>query len=100
MDFFSRLGQKAADVCTSVVGSWPFIILYNLLVVGWLMWNIVFHEDTLALNLFLSWLAGVQAPVIMISQNRQEQIQRKQDKYMLHIMEAVKAMLEDNNNKR
>ena len=93
---FQTLGQKAADVCTTVVGSWPFIIMYNVIFLGWLVTDFTAGSSTLNLNLFLSWLAGVLPLIIMISQNRQEQLQRKQDKYMLHIMEAVKALLEDN----
>ena len=87
------LGQKAADICTAVVGSWPFIIMYNITFIAWLITDFTSGSSTLNLNLFLSWLAGVLPLIIMISQNRQEQLQRKQDKYMLHLLEAVQTQL-------
>lgn len=49
------------------------------------------------LNLVFSWLAGVQAPLIMISQNRQEEISRQQQRYMLNMQEAVYAFIIEKN---
>ena len=47
------------------------------------------------LNLVLSFTAGIQAPIIMISQNRQEEIQKQTLTTILHIAEASRAMLHE-----
>lgn len=90
------LGQKAADLVAMGVGSWGFLIGFNVCLALWIIFNSNVAKPFdpypfILLNLGLSWLAGVQAPIIMISQNRQEEIQRKQLKYMLSLMEAVRA---------
>jgi uncharacterized membrane protein len=72
------LGQKVADVVAAFGGSWPFIFMFAAFMAVWMVWNSVTDEpyafDPLPfmfLNLFLSTLAALQAPVIMMSQNRQ-----------------------------
>jgi uncharacterized membrane protein len=72
-------GQKAADDIASFAGSWTFIITFLVFLLGWMVVNIVAavnHWDPypfILLNLLLSTLAALQAPVILMSQNRQAQ---------------------------
>jgi uncharacterized membrane protein len=73
-------GQRLADKIAAFGGSWPFIILFLSALVGWIVlnslilarWGKSFDPyPYILLNLFLSMLASLQAPVIMMSQNRQ-----------------------------
>ncbi|WP_312690507.1 DUF1003 domain-containing protein [Brevundimonas nasdae] len=70
-------GDRLADRVASFGGSWPFIIAFGVFLLVWTMLNIVLRKDAfdpypfIFLNLVLSMLAAVQAPVIMMSQNRQ-----------------------------
>lgn len=73
-------GQKVADKVASFGGSWPFIGIFALILALWIGVNVAmlmaFHKKPfdpypfILLNLFLSMLAAIQAPVIMMSQNR------------------------------
>jgi uncharacterized membrane protein len=72
------LGQRVADVVAAFGGSWPFIFIFAGFMAVWMIWNSVMSEPMafdplpfMFLNLFLSTLAALQAPVIMMSQNRQ-----------------------------
>ncbi len=71
-------GQRVSDKLADVAGSWHFIFAFGLTLVVWVFLNTVafiHHWDKypyILLNLFLSMLAAIQAPVIMMSQNRQE----------------------------
>lgn len=73
-------GQKLADKVASFGGSWTFIIIFGASLVLWVLLNsfILARRDAafdpypyILLNLFLSMLASVQAPLILMSQNRQ-----------------------------
>ncbi len=75
------LGERVADEIASFGGSWPFIFIFLALIVAWMVINTLFLQHLLhhkafdpypyiALNLVLSGLAGIQAPIIMMSQNR------------------------------
>ncbi|GGB26311.1 membrane protein [Sphingomonas metalli] len=79
-DARASVGDRLADRVAAIGGSWGFIIAFTLVLLGWMLLN----TDVLAhfgmqfdpypyifLNLMLSTLAAVQAPVIMMSQNRQ-----------------------------
>lgn len=73
------LGQKLSDKLASFGGSWKFIIIFGAFLFLWIIINtiVIFsrHFDPypfILLNLILSCLAAIQAPVIMMSQNRQE----------------------------
>ncbi len=69
--------DKLADKIASFGGSWYFISLFALFLVLWMIWNLVSftrHFDSppfILLNLILSFIAAFQAPIIMMSQNRQ-----------------------------
>lgn len=70
------LGQRVADKVASFGGSWPFIFLFAAVMFVWMGINVVglTHFDLypfILLNLCLSTLAAIQAPIIMMSQNRQ-----------------------------
>lgn len=70
-------GEIIADVVSSIVGSWKFIICFSLFLLSWIIINYVNGSNAIdpypyiLLNLLLSCIAALQAPIIMISQNRQ-----------------------------
>ena len=80
-EFHDRLtfGQKLADQVAAFGGSWTFIISFGVVLVIWVLLNtlLLARQDVfdpypfVFLNLVLSMLAAIQAPVIMMSQNRQ-----------------------------
>lgn len=71
--------DRLADKIAQFGGSWRFIVLFGVLLAVWMVWNVLpltgrFHFDSppfILLNLCLSFIAAFQAPVIMMSQNRQ-----------------------------
>ena len=70
-----KTGDKIADKLTEIAGSWPFIIVFSLFLLSWIILNIYMFENVdpypfILLNLILSCIAALQAPVIMMSQNR------------------------------
>lgn len=77
------LGQKLADKVAAFGGSWTFIVSFMLFIVIWIIFNSVVLQNKafdaypfILLNLILSCVAAVQAPLIMMSQNRQEEKDR------------------------
>ena len=87
-------GQKIADKVASFGGSWTFIIYFGLFLVLWISINVfVFYNKGfdpypfILLNLLLSCIAAIQAPVIMMSQNRQDEKDRERSKndYMINL---------------
>ena len=72
-------GQRAADAVARFAGSWAFIFSFIAIMVIWMVLNIVLKDKAfdaypfILLNLVLSCIAAVQAPLIMMSQNRQEE---------------------------
>jgi uncharacterized membrane protein len=92
------IGQKIADKVASTMGSWPFIIIQSAILFGWITLNItgaVKRWDPypfILLNLALSFQAAYAAPFIMMSQNRQQDIDRKQAENDYQI--NIKAELE------
>jgi uncharacterized membrane protein len=93
------LGQRIADKVASFGGSWTFIIFFFSFILIWMMFN-TFMLMTKAfdpfpyilLNLILSCLAAIQAPIIMMSQNRQEEKDRMRSEHDYKI--NLKAELE------
>jgi uncharacterized membrane protein len=69
-------GERLADKVASFGGSWTFLILFSAIILGWVILNSVMLArgfdpyPYILLNLFLSMLASIQAPIIMMSQNR------------------------------
>lgn len=75
-------GERAADAVASVVGSWRFVVVQSAVLVAWLIFNIVSTDRVdpypfILLNLLLSFQAAYTAPIIMMSQNRQSEIDRR-----------------------
>lgn len=83
-----RLGQRVADKVAAVVGAWPFILVQSCILVCWIAYNIYvvkqYHDDKAAfdpypfilLNLMLSFQAAYTGPIVMMSQNRQNEKDR------------------------
>lgn len=78
------LGQKIADMVSNGMGSWTFIIIQTAIVIVWMMINIIgfiFEWDPypfILLNLLFSTQAAYAAPIIMMSQKRQSELDRLQ----------------------
>ena len=80
----STFAQKCADTVATVVGSWRFVIIQSTLLVAWLVWNSVSGAKVdpypfILLNLMLSFQAAYTAPIIMMSQNRQGDLDRRRN---------------------
>ena len=89
-----NFGQRVADKVAVFGGSWTFIISFGLFLFVWIAINALWLSDKgfdpypfILLNLILSTLAAIQAPVIMMSQNRQEDKDRERGKrdYMVNL---------------
>jgi uncharacterized membrane protein len=92
-------GQRIADKVASFGGSWTFIITFFSFILIWILINLYFISKKpfdpypfILLNLLLSCLAAIQAPIIMMSQNRQEQKDRQRSEHDYKI--NLKAELE------
>jgi CRP/FNR family transcriptional regulator, cyclic AMP receptor protein len=78
----TTFGQQIADTVARFGGSWYFIILFGIILTFYTVINVLLAQKAwdpypfILLNLFLSMLAAIQAPVIMMSQNRQDQKDR------------------------
>ena len=81
----ASLGQRAADTVARFGGSWAFVGLFGLSLLAWVAVNAVLLARNgstfdpypyILLNLFLSMLAAIQAPIILMSQNRQAEKDR------------------------
>jgi uncharacterized membrane protein len=73
------IGERLSDQLAAFGGSWTFIFIFFLILIGWMAFNAVAAAREvfdpypfILLNLVLSCLAAIQAPIIMMSQNRQE----------------------------
>lgn len=95
-------GQLWADRIATFGGSWKFISIFSFFLIGWMIVNIILLHDKgfdpypfILLNLILSCLAAIQAPVIMMSQNRQEEKDRERAKndYMVNLKSEVEIRM-------
>ena len=92
------LGARMADRITAIVGSWRFLIIQSTLLIAWIIFNVVAAVDHwdpypfILLNLMLSFQAAYTAPIIMMSQNREGQIDRAKLEYYYSV--NVKQELE------
>ena len=95
------LGQKASDWVTKWVGSWTFIILLFVFMGIWIWVNVymvIFRWDPypfILFNLILSCLAAVQAPIILMSQNRQTERDRVKAEQDYRINKKAELEIED-----
>ncbi len=96
------LGQKLADVIASFGGSWTFIVIFFTFILIWMSINIWMLATKpfdpypfILLNLILSCLAAIQAPIIMMSQNRKEQKdrQRSEQDYKVNLKAELEIKL-------
>lgn len=87
-------GQKLSDRVAQFGGSWRFIILFGIVLTLWIIFNVlaigVYKFDPypfILMNLILSCIAALQAPIIMMSQNRQEEKdrQRSENDYLINL---------------
>ena len=92
------LGDRLADKIASFGGSWRFIIIFMAILVGWILLNSILLTRKpfdpfpfILLNLVLSCIAAIQAPVIMMSQNRQEDKDRlrAQNDYQVNLKAEI-----------
>jgi uncharacterized membrane protein len=95
-------GERVADKLTEFGGSWTFIGLFFLVLIGWMTVNIyalgIRHFDEypfILLNLVLSCLAALQAPIIMMSQNRQNDKDRMQAEHDYEIDRKAELEIQD-----
>jgi len=92
------LGQRIADTVAATMGSWNFIIIQSLILLVWIILNITAYVQQwdpypfILLNLALSFQAAYAAPFIMMSQNRQQDIDRKAAEHDYQV--NIKAELE------
>ena len=95
------IGQRAADGLAKFAGSWTFIIYFFIILVLWIVLNAAILTKPfdvypfILMNLILSCLAAIQAPVIMMSQNRQEQKDRLRAKNDYKVNLKSEIIVED-----
>ena len=95
------LGQRAADTIARFAGSWAFIFSFTGVLVLWMVINVVSAARAfdpypfILLNLVLSCVAAIQAPLIMMSQNRQEEKDRRRAENDYKVNLKTEIMIED-----
>ena len=95
------LGQRAADTIAKFAGSWAFIFSFVGVLVIWMVINIILASNAfdpypfILLNLVLSCVAAIQAPLIMMSQNRQEEKDRHRAENDYKVNLKTEIMIED-----
>ena len=94
-----NVGQRLADLIAKFAGSWTFILLFFAIIMFWVginVWLLTIQPfdpyPFILLNLILSCLAAIQAPIIIMSQNRLEEKDRKRGEYDYKV--NLKAELE------
>ena len=95
------LGQRAADTIAKFAGSWAFIFSFTGVLVLWMVVNVILAAKAfdpypfILLNLVLSCVAAIQAPLIMMSQNRQEEKDRQRAENDYKVNLKTEIMIED-----
>lgn len=95
------LGQRAADVIAKFAGSWAFIFSFTSVLVLWMIVNTLLAAKAfdpypfILLNLVLSCVAAIQALLIMMSQNRQEEKDRRRAENDYKVNLKTEIMIED-----
>ena len=95
------VGQRAADAIAKFAGSWAFIFSFSAVLVLWMILNILLAVKAfdpypfILLNLVLSCVAAIQAPLIMMSQNRQEEKDRRRAENDYKVNLKTEIMIED-----
>ena len=94
-------GQRAADKIAKFAGSWAFIFSFSALLILWMVGNVILAKRAfdpypfILLNLVLSCVAALQAPLIMMSQNRQEEKDRRRAENDDKVNLKTEIMIED-----
>ena len=94
-------GQRAADKIAKFAGSWAFIFSFTAVLVLWMVVNALLAKKAfdpypfILLNLVLSCVAAIQAPLIMMSQNRQEEKDRRRAENDYKVNLKTEIMIED-----
>ena len=95
------LGQRAADKIAKFAGSWAFIFSFTGVLILWMVVNAALAAKAfdpypfILLNLVLSCVAAIQAPLIMMSQNRQEEKDRQRAENDYKVNLKTEIMIED-----
>ena len=95
------LGQRAADSIAKFSGSWAFIFSFSGVLILWMVVNVLLAAGAfdpypfILLNLVLSCVAAIQAPLIMMSQNRQEEKDRRRAENDYKVNLKTEIMIED-----
>ena len=95
------LGQRAADAIAKFAGSWAFIFSFTGVLILWMVVNALLASKAfdpypfILLNLVLSCVAAIQAPLIMMSQNRQEEKDRRRAENDYKVNLKTEIMIED-----
>ena len=95
------LGQRAADTIAKFAGSWAFIFSFTGVLILWMVVHVVLASNAfdpypfILLNLVLSCVAAIQAPLIMMSQNRQEEKDRRRAENDYKVNLKTEIMIED-----
>ena len=95
------LGQRAADTIAKFAGSWAFIFSFAGVLVLWMVINAILATKAfdpypfILLNLVLSCVAAIQAPLLMMSQNRQEEKDRRRAENDYKVNLKTEIMIED-----
>ena len=95
------LGQRAADSIAKFAGSWAFIFSFCGILILWMVVNVMLAARAfdpypfILLNLVLSCVAAIQAPLIMMSQNRQEEKDRRRAENDYKVNLKTEIMIED-----
>lgn len=95
------IGQRAADTIAKFAGSWAFIFSFTAILILWMIVNTLLAAKAfdpfpfILLNLVLSCVAAIQAPLIMMSQNRQEEKDRRRAENDYKVNLKTEIMIED-----
>lgn len=95
------VGQRAADRIAKFAGSWAFIFSFTAVLILWMVGNVLLAKRAfdpypfILLNLVLSRVAAIQAPLIMMSQNRQEEKDRRRAENDYKVNLKTEIMIED-----
>ena len=95
------LGQRSADAIARFAGSWAFIFAFTGVLILWMVINTTLASNAfdpypfILLNLVLSCVAAIQAPLIMMSQNRQEEKDRRRAENDYKVNLKTEIMIED-----
>ena len=95
------LGQRSADAIARFAGSWAFIFAFTGVLILWMVINTILASNAfdpypfILLNLVLSCVAAIQAPLIMMSQNRQEEKDRRRAENDYKVNLKTEIMIED-----